>query len=496
MSSSTATPETTLAVLTAPGPDVAATWEPARAKPRLRWPATALAADVGMLVAAGVAAHLGSAAAGVRPAPLPWLAAFALATLALMATRGMYTQRLTLQALEDVRLTVTATTLAAMGVLSLRVLGSDEPDLAAQVLRPWAFAAVYVGAGRVVLSWSQGRARRAGEELRPTLVVGAGKVGCLTAKRLLARPELGLRPIGFLDKGPLAEAGETGLPVLGASWDLERVVEEHGVEHVVLSFSTAPHDVHLGIVKRCDALGVSVSFIPRLFEKVPQRLTVEHVGGLPLLTARWARPNGWQFAAKYAFDRVAAAVALVLALPVLTVAAIAVCRSLGRPLLFRQVRVGRDGKPFEILKFRTMRDAGPSGGAPRAFELPSDTAPGGVEGADRRTRVGAFLRSTSLDELPQLLNVVKGEMSLIGPRPERPEFVELFEESVRGYADRHRVKAGITGWAQVHGLRGKTSIADRAEWDNYYIENWSLWLDLRIAFMTVLAVLPFVSKAE
>ena len=123
------------------------------------------------------------------------------------------------------------------------------------------------------------------------------------------------------------------------------------------------------------------------------------------------------------------------------------------------------------------------------MELPPDTAPGGVEGADRRTRVGAFLRRTSLDELPQILNVLKGDMSFVGPRPERPQFVAVFEQTVHRYGDRHRVKSGITGWAQVNGLRGKTSVADRAEWDNYYIDNWSLWLDIRILLRTIPVVL-------
>ena len=129
-------------------------------------------------------------------------------------------------------------------------------------------------------------------------------------------------------------------------------------------------------------------------------------------------------------------------------------------------------------------------------DLPLDTAPGGVEGDDRRTRFGTFLRRTSLDELPQLLNVLRGEMSLIGPRPERPDFVELFERNVHRYGDRHRVKSGITGWAQVHGLRGRTSLSDRVEWDNYYIENWSLWLDFKILLMTILAVRRYFTQAE
>jgi lipopolysaccharide/colanic/teichoic acid biosynthesis glycosyltransferase len=148
-----------------------------------------------------------------------------------------------------------------------------------------------------------------------------------------------------------------------------------------------------------------------------------------------------------------------------------------------------------MLKFRSMR-ATASGLEPVEIDLPPDTAPGGVEGEDRRTRVGRLLRKTSLDELPQLFNVLKGEMSLVGPRPERPEYVARFEQSVDGYADRHRVKAGITGWAQVHGLRGKTSIADRAEWDNYYIQNFSLWLDVKILLKTAAALLEAFRRVE
>ena len=139
-----------------------------------------------------------------------------------------------------------------------------------------------------------------------------------------------------------------------------------------------------------------------------------------------------------------------------------------------------------MLKFRSMRSGE---GLALVPDLPTDTAPGGIEGDDRRTRFGAFLRGTSLDELPQLLNVLRGEMSLVGPRPERPEFVRLFEHNVYRYGDRHRVKSGITGWSQVNGLRGKTSLSDRVEWDNWYIENWSLWLDVKILLGTLVAAL-------
>jgi exopolysaccharide biosynthesis polyprenyl glycosylphosphotransferase len=443
-----------------------------------------------MLFTAGVATTLGSSAANV-PAPSPfWLAIFSAFVLGISATRGMYGSRLHHELLEDLRIVIVATSLAGMAVLSLRELIAAPPDLSAQVIRTWAFATAYVAAGRIALHWSRTQSYRHGESVRPTLIIGAGKVGRLAAKRLLEHPELGLMPIGFLDKDPMAaEDGSLPLPVLGASWDLDRVASQHKVEQVIVTFSRAPHEVMLRLVRRCEGLGLNVAFVPRLFETVTSRLTVEHIGGLPLISARPANPKGIQFAIKYAADRLVAGVLLLVALPVMVPVSALILATLGRPLFFRQVRVGRDGRTFAMLKFRTMRPVTEAEVTPQALDLPPDTAPGGVEGGgDRRTALGRFLRRTSLDELPQLLNVLRGEMSLIGPRPERPEFVGLFEQSIYRYTDRHRVKSGITGWAQVHGLRGKTSLSDRVEWDNYYIENWSLWLDLKVLLLTVLAV--------
>jgi exopolysaccharide biosynthesis polyprenyl glycosylphosphotransferase len=469
---------------------------PARRRTERSWQLARPIVDAAMLAVACVAASIGSASAGVMAPPTASLVAFSLLVLLFFALRGMYAPRIRPELLENLRGVVTATSLAAMSVLTLRELFGTPVDLAAQTVRPWAFATAYVAAGRIALHWSQAQARRQGEAMRPTLVVGAGRVGRLVAKRLLANPQLGLKPIGFLDKEPMdALDGGVTVPVLGASWDLDEVIARHDVEQVIVTFSTAPNEVLLRLVRRCEELGVSVSFVPRLFEKVNGRVTVEHIGGLPLVSAHPANPRGWQFAVKYAVDRLAAAVALLLVLPVLAGAAVAIWLSLGRPIFFRQARVGRDGRPFDMLKFRSMRASSPED-EPLEIDLPPDTAPGGVEGEDRRTRVGAFLRRTSIDELPQLLNVLRGDMSLVGPRPERPEFVGLFEESVYRYSDRHRVKAGITGWAQVNGLRGKTSLADRVEWDNHYIENWSLWLDLKIALMTALAVVRSSRQVE
>ena len=447
------------------------------------------AVDVSMLAATLLAAELGAAQAGVPSTPPAWLIAFPLLTLGLFYLRGMYRPPQALHNLEQVRAVVTTTALAAMIVLSVRVLATDYVWVAAQSARVWAFAAVYLAVGRIAVSWSETSARRRGVAAAPTLVIGAGRVGRLAAARLLERAELGLRPVGFLDKEPLEEHGTRGdLPVLGASWDLEEVVHQHGIEHVVFTFSTAPDRVLFDLIRRCETLGVNVSSVPRFFERMRGAISVEHLGGLPLVMARPTNPLGWQFLVKYAMDRVLAALLLILCAPVLIVASAAVWASAGRPILFSQTRVGRNGQSFRMLKFRTMRQR--EEGDPAGLTEPSlEMAPGGVEGEDRRTRAGALLRRTSIDELPQLFNVVRGEMSIVGPRPERPEYVPFFEEHVYRYGERHRVKAGITGWAQVNGLRGKTSLADRVEWDNFYIENWSLWLDIKILLLTALAVL-------
>jgi exopolysaccharide biosynthesis polyprenyl glycosylphosphotransferase len=326
--------------------------------------------------------------------------------------------------------------------------------------------------------------------------VGAGKVGRLTARRLVEHPELGLRPIGLLDKDPLldVQGAEDGtlLPVLGASWDLERVLAEQRVEQVVVAFSTAPHSVLLNIVRTCWAADVPVVAVPRLYEVEGRRVGADHLGAMPLVPLTAADPAGWQFRLKYALDRVVAAAIMVVLSPLLAAVAVAVLLSGGRPIFFRQTRVGRDGHRFEILKFRTMHGVPDRDGEANAhwasLVVGGPVAAPAAPMLDRRTPVGALLRQFSLDELPQLWNVVRGDMSLVGPRPELPHYVERFQDVVYRYPDRHRVKSGLTGWAQIHGLRGETSLLDRVEWDNFYIENWSFGLDLRILARTLPAV--------
>ncbi len=445
--------------------------------------------DLTMLLLAIGATKVVSSMVANPSASIYWDTAFVTLVLCVLAARGAYSPKLRPHLLDDVRMIVSATAVTTMALISFRVVVADDPYTSSQTALTWLMAAVFLSGGRTALWASRARAISRGEG-RPTLIVGAGRIGNLVARRLMQRPEFGLTPVGFLDNDPLELNGQRApLPVLGASWDLEEVVRDHGVEHVIFTFSTAPHNVLLGMVRRCQAVGVSTSLVPRLFEVAVERVSVEHIGGLPLFNMRPADPKGWQFEVKYIIDRVVAGLLILLASPLLAGLALATRISVGSPIFFRQRRIGLDGNAFDMLKFRTMKHPTEAGESKDDVVLPSDTAPGGVEGEDRRTRVGKLLRATSLDELPQLFNVLMGRMSIVGPRPERPEFVELFREDIHRYSDRHRVKSGITGWAQIHGLRGQTSISDRAEWDNYYIENWSLWLDFKIAIMTIPAVL-------
>jgi exopolysaccharide biosynthesis polyprenyl glycosylphosphotransferase len=361
----------------------------------------------------------------------------------------------------------------------------------------WLFALAALACGRAGLALAQRWARSRGLVGRPVLIMGAGMVGAQVARRLEDHPEYGLCPVGFLDEDPrpLAEVGGRDVPVLGTVEDLDDVAQRTGVRNLIVAFSSVADARVSRLIQRCQELGIEVSVVPRMFDTINHRVGYDTVGGLPLLSFTTVNPKGVQFALKHAFDRVFVALLLLVLAPVMVCTAIAVRLTSPGPVIFRQRRVGRDGTLFDLYKFRSMRtehaELELNGDDEREldFMLGRDTAPGGVEGEDRRTPIGRFLRRTSLDELPQLFNVLRGEMSVIGPRPERPEFVELFRQDVTRYGDRHRVKSGITGWAQVHGLRGQTSLAERVEWDNYYIAHWSLALDLKILALTFGALL-------
>jgi exopolysaccharide biosynthesis polyprenyl glycosylphosphotransferase len=416
------------------------------------------------------------------------LALFPLPVMVMLWIRGLYGRRLRASVLEGIAPVAGAISIATMMLVALEVYVAGNRLQIGALTHVWALSIITLGGGRVALICLQNVARTRGWIGRPALIIGAGAVGMRVARRLREAPSYGLRPVGFLDAMPLqAEASidDGTVPILGGPADLELVVRAVGVKHVVLAFSNTPDADLVVLVQRCEALGLEVTVVPRLFESVNGRFRYETVGGLPLLSLRQTRPRGLGFAVKHSIDRTFALAALMVLGPVLAAIAVAVRLSSPGPVLFAQERVGRDGKAFDLYKFRSMA---PLPADAEGFAPAAGSAPGGIEGADRRTRIGRILRRSSLDELPQLLNVLRGDMSLVGPRPERPQYVGLFGEHIARYDDRHRVKSGMTGWAQVHGLRGQTSLADRVEWDNFYIEHWSLALDLRILVLTCIAV--------
>jgi exopolysaccharide biosynthesis polyprenyl glycosylphosphotransferase len=369
---------------------------------------------------------------------------------------------------------------ALLALATAAILGADRPVPIGPEL--WLLTAVAMCGARLAMQLALRRARRRGALMTPTLIVGAGLDGGHdVVRRLLDRPAYGLRPVGFLDADPKpgVAAAAVGVPLLGGPDDLVDACADTGAGHVIFAFEYERDHRLAGLVKRCQELGVGVSVVPRLYESVSERGQLDHIGGLALFSPHAVDPRGRQFTAKHAIDRVVALLALIVLSPLLVAIALAVRVTSPGPVIFRQRRVGRDGSVFELLKFRTMLT-----GSGESFTPGAGVAPGGIEGADRRTRIGRWLRASSLDELPQLVNILKGEMSLVGPRPERPEFAERFAREIHGYDDRHRVRSGITGWAQANGLRGQTSIADRVEFDNHYINNWSPGLELRTLALT------------
>ena len=347
-----------------------------------------------------------------------------------------------------------------------------DPNWAA--LGPLAVILLFLGRGAAYAV--SRRTRVLGMVAEPTVIVGAGEVAEQLAEILVHHPEYGLRLVGTVDA---ARRRVDSVPMLGDPRDLGEVIETYGVRRVVIAFGVSEREL-VTTLRAAERSSVEFHVVPRLWEAsgiAAAAGNVDDVWGIPLLQLRRPMTRSRNQLVKRCFDVVVASALLVLTAPLTLVLSVAVRLSGPGPILFRQKRVGLDGSLFEILKFRSMHECDDS-----------DTR-WSVAGDDGVTRVGRILRATSLDELPQLLNVLRGEMSLVGPRPERPHFVDSFSATIPRYPDRHRALAGMTGLPQVCGLRGDTSIADRARLDNVYIESWSLWADCTIMLRTVRCVL-------
>ena len=311
------------------------------------------------------------------------------------------------------------------------------------------------------------------------LVVGTGEVARTAVSKMQRTPSLGCKPVGAL-----ADDGHTvtleGIPVLGKIDDIGDVIRAHKIDEVVVAVPNLSKDRLTDIIHKCQGARVGIMVLPDLYEIIVSQAHITDLGGLPVVTVRDIALRGWNLVVKRALDIAVSATGLIVLSPLLLLLALVVKLGCPRaPVFYTQERVGLDGKPFHLVKFRSMKPEAEQRSGP-VWATSDDP---------RRTRLGRLLRRFSLDELPQLVNVLIGEMSLVGPRPERPFFVEQFKQKIPRYFERHNEKAGLTGWAQVNGLRGNTSIEERTAYDLWYVENWNVWLDIKIMLRTVTTVL-------
>jgi exopolysaccharide biosynthesis polyprenyl glycosylphosphotransferase len=416
--------------------------------------------------------------------PLAWRphqvhAVVMMAVLAtILLTGGVrYRAPLHLSVLDELPTILTRLLTAAAAVASV-IVYLHQREAVITFLETAGQATVLVLVGRVVTTRLIAFARRRGIATYHTVLIGGGPLAAELATILDEHPAYGLKVGGFVDDGDQFPA-EDCVPHLGSLAELDMAVAATGADVLLVADGTFDERALIGAVRTEQCQRADLLVVPRMHHFHTQTGLADHIGSIPIMRIRNPNLHGPARLVKRAFDIVVAVAALIMLLPTLVLVALVVRLDGGPGVIFRQVRVGRDGKRFELLKFRTMRPAD-------SFESETKWS---VATDSRIGPIGRFLRCTSIDELPQLWNILRGDMTLVGPRPERPHFVELFSAQFDRYAYRHRVQAGLTGFAQVSGLRGDTSIADRARYDNFYIENWSLWLDIKIVLRTFREVL-------
>ena len=369
----------------------------------------------------------------------------------------------------------------ALGMLAVLIAASLVKNIVeisnGTVLLSFVTVTLFVLVERLALFRLEFMLARRAAPIHRSLILGAGDIAVKLYGVAKADPRL-----RTVVEGALAFPGETPDPalpaglVLGTTAELEKVVEERKIDQIVLTGHAMTHEQTAALFLFCERRMIAFNMVPDFFRMLTSRLDLTTVAGIPMLGPRqWPLDGVWNRIAKRIEDIAGALVGLILSAPVIAVAAWLVHRESPGPVFYRQERAGRRGRPFLPYKIRTMRPDAEGPGDKPGWTVPDDP---------RRTRVGAFLRKYNLDELPQFWNVLKGDMSLVGPRPERPYFIEQFKTDIEHYMARHASKPGITGWAQVNGLRGDTSINERVRYDLYYLRNWSLAFDLKVLVRT------------
>ncbi len=389
---------------------------------------------------------------------------------------GLYRPSEQTTTLREVADIIKASSLAFLLLLGVSFFYRDFEFSRAMFALFWGLSIVLVIASRMRFRRWLASVRDRGAYTRPAVVVGTGEHGRRVVETLSRHPELGVQVVGAVGSvGPAPGPNLGEVKVLGDYPELRRIVREHKVIQVYFALPSGMQHRFEEMLHGLEDEVVDVLVVPDVSRYVTLRGGIEELEGLPFLGLQQSPLAGWNVVLKRAMDVLVSAFALAAFCPLLGIIAAAVKFTSRGPVLFRQERMGLDGRVFDILKFRSMR-----------VDAEVETGPVWArQGDPRRTPVGSFLRRTSLDELPQFWNVLRGDMSLVGPRPERPVFIEEFRTRLPKYMLRHKVKAGITGWAQVNGWRGDTSIEKRIEYDLEYIENWSLLFDVRILLRTL-----------
>ncbi|PIQ96804.1 MAG: undecaprenyl-phosphate glucose phosphotransferase [Nitrospinae bacterium CG11_big_fil_rev_8_21_14_0_20_56_8] len=340
----------------------------------------------------------------------------------------------------------------------------------------WGLLTLLMGVSHWVVRRFLMELRRRGYNLRHILVLGAGELGQTVAEKIRLHPEYGYKIVGYLTSHP-AKVGQQfkGIPVIGLYSEVTRLIKDKGVDQLYIALPLKSGDRLETILGYLGEETVSIRVVPDLLQFMNIQAGVEELDGLPIVNLSDTPLYGWNIVIKRTTDILLSTLAIIITSPIMILVAVLVKLESPGPVFYRQEREGLDRRVFPMLKFRSMRT-----------DAEKDSGPVWArENDDRRTRLGKFIRGTSLDELPQLFNVLMGDMSLVGPRPERPVFVEEFKKSIPHYVLRLKMKAGLTGWAQVNGWRGNTSLEKRIEFDLYYIKHWSLWFDLKILLMTI-----------
>jgi len=444
-------------------------------------PLDVLMLSLGFLLGYQMRAWLPLPAVPVNPPPfseyLPMMFVHVLAVVIVFYMMRMYHQRRAVSRIDEAYAVAQNASIGTFMAVAIETLafknsGFDLDYPRGVIIYAWLLGIALVIAGRELHRQVTVRLRDWGIGRDNVLIIGSSDVSRRIIQQITWSSHLGYNIVGVVNGKPGTTVA--GIPIIGSTGQIPELIDQYEVDEVIIALPDASHRELVELVSMCQRGRVSIKVYPDIFAYMTSGITVDDLNGMPMLSVRDVALRGWKLSLKRGMDIIGASIGLVLLSPLMTLTALLIKLESPGPAFFCQDRMGLDGHSFPMIKFRSMRQDAEKDG-------PGWT----TEGDPRVTRMGRLMRKTNWDEIPQLINVLLGQMSMVGPRPEQPYYVQQFRESIPRYMERHREKAGMTGWAQVNGLRGDTSILERTKYDLWYVENWSLWLDIKIVLRTI-----------